>query len=361
MNRVLLIALLFAGVAAAQNENVVLVTADGLRWQDLFRGMDPELAFREDAGMKDADDLRRRLGGKTAEERRKKLMPFLWTTVAEQGVFLGNRDKGSKVYVRNRHRFSYPGYSEILVGRPQDDAIDSNDLRPNPSPTVLQIARRELDLERNDVALFASWHVFSGIGSSRADEVLINAGRAGVDLPAASSRLDDLNRAQFDALTPFGLVRHDYFTFELALETMQLLRPRLLYIALDETDDWAHNGRYDRTLEMIAYLDRGLERLWKAFQADPFYRGKTTLIVTTDHGRGDTPADWGKHGAKVDGAEAIWIAALGPHVEPLGETGEDAPVHTQSDIAPTILRLLGVEPEKLGPGVGEPIELITGR
>ena len=358
--RLILVLAAFCAAASAQTENVVLVTADGLRWQDLFRGIDPQVANSDDVGMKDADALRNRLKGDSTEERRAKLMPFFWSVIAEKGLILGSRDRDSEVNVRNRHRFSYPGYSEILVGRPQDDVIDSNDLRPNPSPTVLEITRRELDLERTEVALFSSWHVFSGIGASRSGEVFINAGRAGLDLPLADSRLDELNRAQFDALTGWGRVRHDYFTFELALEYLRRVRPRLLYIALDETDDWAHSKRYDRTLQMIQFFDRSLERLWETVQSDPFYRGKTTLIVTTDHGRGDTPDDWNSHGAKVAGAEAIWIAAMGPETKPRGEVG-DTQTYTQSDIAPTILTLLGVDPATLGPGVGEPIPLITGQ
>ena len=32
-------------------------------------------------------------------------------------------------------------------------------------------------------------------------------------------------------------------------------QPRVLYLALGETDDWAHDGRYDRVLETYARTD----------------------------------------------------------------------------------------------------------
>ena len=35
-----------------------------------------------------------------------------------------------------------------------------------------------------------------------------------------------------------------------------------------------------------------LADLWTTLEAHPAYGGKTTLIVTTDHGRGLTPTDW---------------------------------------------------------------------
>lgn len=341
-----------------QTENVVLVTADGLRWQEVFAGMDPLLREHKDAGMDKAPEVRDRFDAASPRERRRKLMPFFWTTLSRQGVLLGNRKIGSRAEVRNGHRFSYPGYSEILTGRPQDETIDSNDNRPNPSPTVLEILKRELDLPREQVALFGSWEVFSGIGAQQPDAVLINAGYSALGQTDLSQRLQRLNREQFSLLTPWRTVRHDYSTFEMALEYTKTVKPRVLYAALGETDDWAHSRRYDRTLEMAYYFDQAVERLWNAIESDPHYRGSTTLILTTDHGRGSTPDDWHSHGAKVTGAEAIWIAAIGPDTPPLGEL-ESTLLVTQSDIAPTMLELMGVSPDTLGPAAGKPIRFIA--
>lgn len=346
--------------AQRKTENVILVTTDGLRWQDLFRGMDPILESRKDASMDKADDIRNRFDGAGPEERRRKLMPFVWETIAKEGVLLGNRDKGSKVSLRNKRLFSYPGYAELMTGRPQDDVITSNDLRPSPAKTVLEVVKDELNLKKKEVALFGSWHVFRGIGASRSDSVVLNAGRQAFDFPGSSERLEELGQAQFAALTPWGETRHDYLTFEIALEYMRLNQPRMLYIAFDETDDWAHANRYDRTLQMANYVDSALVKLWRFVESDSFYRGKTTLIVGTDHGRGSKPGDWDGHGEKIPEAEAIWIAAIGPDTMARGEAANTSSF-TQSDIAPTILELLGIAPAKLGEGIGQPIPLITGR
>ena len=89
-------------------------------------------------------------------------------------------------------------------------------------------------------------------------------------------------------------------------------RPRVLYLMLGETDDWSHDGRYDRVLQTLALTDAWFKELWTWLQSQDDYRDKTTILITTDHGRGNTPADWGTHGAKIEGAQYTWLAAIGP-------------------------------------------------
>ncbi|MCC6391942.1 MAG: phosphoglyceromutase, partial [Bryobacterales bacterium] len=82
-----LFCLLLPLIAAGQQKtrNIILVTADGLRWQELFGGMDPLLENEKSAGMEEADEPRARLSAATREERRRKLMPFFWSTLAPAG------------------------------------------------------------------------------------------------------------------------------------------------------------------------------------------------------------------------------------------------------------------------------------
>jgi hypothetical protein len=70
----------------------------------------------------------------------------------------------------------------------------------------------------------------------------------------------------------------------------------------------------------------------------PEYRGTTTFIITTDHGRGND-AKWTDHGEKVEGAEDIWIGVLGPDTPARGVAS--AGRLTQSQIAATVAALLG--------------------
>ena len=95
-----------------------------------------------------------------------------------------------------------------------------------------------------------------------------------------------------------------------------------------------------------------LRELWLAIQADPILRNRTALVVTTDHGRGRTGSDWTSHGKDVAGAEHIWLFSVGAGIAPRGVV-RDVPT-TQSQVGPTILALLGLDPRDLGPGTARP-------
>jgi hypothetical protein len=346
-----------ACVAAPRDtRNIILITADGLRWQDLFGGMDPMLKDQKSAGMEGAAALKAKLWRATPEERRNALMPFFWTTLAPKGVVLGNVKKESSVRVTNAYRVSYPGYSEILTGRAQDEAIRGNDAVQNPTPTVLEFLRRKLGLSSSQVVLFGSWEMFHLIGEHQPGSMVINAGYRDYDGPHASARMHELSALQFEMLTPWTEERHDYITFEMALEYLRSAKPRVLHIAFDETDDWAHDKRYNRVLDAITYFDNCLRKLWQTIGDLPEYRGKTTLVVTSDHGRGGTLADWHSHGKDVPGADQIWMAIVGPDTPARGEVENSVEVF-QRDIAPTILDLMGIDYHEYSGVLGKPIEL----
>jgi hypothetical protein len=305
--------------------------------------MDPLLGTEKAAGMgPGSDDLRSRLWKPTPEERRSALLPFFWNTLVPRGVLLGNLNRGCSIEVSNRYRVSYPGYSEILTGRAQDDVIKGNDPIQNPTPSFLQFLKKRSKLTREQVAVFASWNVFHSIAESRPGDIFINAGYEASSLPKNSAKVALLNQLQSEARFVDLTSRHDAFTFGLAMEYLDTVRPEHLLISFDETDDWAHNKRYDQVLESLQYFDRALQTLWSFIQNSPKYRDRTTLVVTTDHGRGSTVADWSDHGPKVPGDEQIWAAFIGPDTPARGELS-NRPVHYQRDIAPTILALLGIQ------------------
>ncbi len=329
--------------AVRKSRHVILFTSDGVRWQDLFTGMDPLLMNEKAAGMRDADaaDLRNRLSKPTPEERRSALMPFFWKTLVPRGVLFGNLNRGCSMQVSNRYRVSYPGYSEILTGRAQDDAIKGNDPVQNPTPSFLQFLKQQSRLAPEQVAVFASWKVFHAIAESRPGDIFVNAGYETCAVTGKSARVKLLNQLQPEARFVDLTSRHDAFTFGLAMEYLHAVHPQHLFISFDETDDWAHEKRYDQVLESLRYFDRALEELWNYIQSSSKYRDRTTLVITTDHGRGGTLNDWTSHNAKVPGAEQIWAAFIGPDTPARGELS-DTPIHYQRDIAPTILALLGL-------------------
>ena len=334
--------------------NVVLVTLDGLRTQELFGGMDATIAENEKkSGIYDLERARQRYWRDTPEERRLALLPFFWGTLAPRGIVLGNTEKGSHVTMRNPLLFSGPGYQEILTGQYQPDVV-SNDLIRYPHQTVLEFVQRELGLAKTQVATFGSWEGFGYLSSSREGAFFTNTGYEKVPPAIATPRMALLSDLQFQVMALWETGRSDAITFGLALEYLKKQRPRLLYIALGEPDDWAHARRYDRLLDYLHVADGYLRELWQTLQASEGYRGRTSLIVLTDHGRGVRPSDWVEHDENVAGSEDIWIAIAGPDTPARGELGPYPTVY-QADVAATLLRLLGLDDRKFNPDAGPPI------
>jgi len=352
-----LVSATMASAQAPRARNVVLVTLDGARWQEIFTGLNESLLRATTAKETDITTLPvyKQFSGPGPRERRERLMPFLWGTLAvNQGFIAGNRTNGSLVSVTNRHWFSYPGYSEILTGQAHDAEIKSNDAIRNPFPSVFQFVQRRLMLQPAQIATFASWGVFNEIVESERGATTVNAGQAAYE--SSSPQIQALSALQRETPTAWGNTRRDAYTFHFAMDYLKRVHPRLLYIAFDETDDWAHEGHYDLVLEMLHQTDGYLKELWDALQADPQYRGTTTLIVTTDHGRGRTADDWRRHGKEVQGADEIWMAIASPDGARRGEWRDHPPLF-QNQIAATIAATFGLKYGEQNPQAGQPIAL----
>lgn len=338
-------------------QNVILITLDGVRTAEMFEGLDLGVlqSTLKDGQTFTAAPSYRKFWAPSAEERRRKLMPFFWMLMDTAGSIAGNTKLGSTVQLRNRHWFSYPGYAEILTGEPHDDDIKSNEPVRTPFATVLEVLRERLELKPAQVATFAGWDVFNQIVEHEEGSTFVNAGIETAETVLADGAL--LDQLQHEVRTPWPGIRFDAFTFRLAMAYLQKERPRIMYLALDETDDWAHDGKYEQVLDALAQTDRYLETLWKWLQNDAQYRGRTHLLITTDHGRGRTPADWRNHGADVAGSNETWIAMISPRMTERGEW-RDAPPMTTSQAAATIASWMGVDWNAEYPLAGRPI---TGR
>ncbi|MEW5976821.1 MAG: alkaline phosphatase family protein [Acidobacteriota bacterium] len=337
-----------------KTRNLVLITLDGVRTQEIFGGLDRAiLESTVPKGQVEKTRSYQKYWAATAEERRQKLMPFFWGVwMKEFGSIAGNRALGSTIQVANGHRFSYPGYSEILTGEAHDDVINSNDNRQNPFPTVLEFLRERLGLASPQVAAFASWETLNWIAEHAPGSITINAGFEPYSNPA--SNIEELSRLQFETLTPWSTVRHDLYTFRFAMAHLETHRPRVLYISLGETDDWAHDGNYANVLEALHQSDLRLQHLWEFLKQHKQYDGQTTILLTVDHGRGNHVKDWRNHGKDVEGAQYIWLAVISPDVDTRGEWKASGTIY-QNQIAATLCRFLGLDYTEGRPNAGKPI------
>jgi hypothetical protein len=332
-----------------KTENVFLITLDGMRWQEVFTGAEEQLISKEAGGVSDTNRLRSEFWRKSAEERREILLPFFWKTIAREGQLFGNQKLGSVARVTNGKNFTYPGFNEILAGF-ADERITENAKKANENKTVLEWLNQKPGFAGRVVA-FANWDVFPYI---------LNATRAGIPIWTGydEDTLRDVSdamkqvRAMAKNITPlWDGMNFDVFFHHASLEYIRAKKPRVGWIAYSETDEWAHEGRYDLYLHAAHRIDSYIADLWKAVQSMAEYRGKTTFILTTDHGRGSGLSDWKDHGERVKGAESIWIAVLGPDTSALGERRDNTV--GQNQIAATIAKFLGEDYETATPRAGK--------
>jgi hypothetical protein len=340
--RLLLLSLAIVPQLFAQNhktQNVVIVTLDGFRWQELYRGADSALINSKDTENK--TEIRKKYWAQTTNERRRLLMPFFWSTLVTEGQLYGDRDTGNFDEVANKYHFSYPGYNEIFTGFP-DVRVNSNNPVLNPNTNVLEYLNKQRGFE-NKVAVFASWEVFPAIFNVQRSGLKVNAGYTDFENKTNDERLKYLNEIQHQAPQYLGDTRIDFMTYEFGKEYLKQYKPRVLYLAFDETDDMAHAGNYKMYLSQAHQEDAFLQELWQYLQTDPTYKNKTTLIITCDHGRGDLPLDnWRSHGSWIKNSEQTWVAVIGP------DTPADGIIKTPTttyhkQLAQSIAKFLGFD------------------
>jgi hypothetical protein len=278
---------------AGRRGNVVLLTLDGVRWQDFFRRGD-DAAF-----------------------------PSFWAKYAAEATIFGDPQTGERFEVTTPALLSLPAYQEMMTGH-QVPCGSTQCGRVGDETLIDELVREGLG---GQVAVVASWGSIAWATSSK-EYAFVDAGfREG------------------DARPPWGFARFDRSTWARALEALSA-RPRFLWISLNDADEWAHRGSQDSYLRTLHRYDRWFDELVTRIRSLDDYGENTTLIVTTDHGRG-AGGDWTSHGAGYPMAKQAFAFALGPG------TGR---ARAQCDaghraLRPTIEALLGLREAAPLPGV----------
>lgn len=294
--------------------HLVLVTIDGVRAEDIF-----------------AADARTRL-------------PNLYRLI-DHGVALGS--PSALMRASGPRYVSLPGYREILTGRRGADCSD-NDCPALHEPTLLDELRLRGGLDGGEIVTIASWEIIERAASAAPSAITLSTGRHG---GASRSRLaeDSVLRQRLDEgarARPFpghGDYRPDAFTTALALALVAARQPRVLWLALGDTDEWAHRGDRARYLDALAAADLAIGALAAAAPPD------TIFIVTGDHGRS---ANFRDHGDSLESAASFLVAAGG--AVPVRGVVASAPEHHLADVAPSLRALLHLGRD-LSPRAGAPI------
>lgn len=346
------IILLITIICSAQSsvQNVFIITTDGYRWQELFNGADSALINNPEYVL-DTSLIKQLYWDDNAEVRRKKLMPFFWSVISNRGQIYGNRELDSKVAVKNIYKISYPGYDEILNGY-ADPFPKLNIPFLNNNVSILEYLNKTYKY-RGKVAAFTSWNLFHYILNDKRNKMILNSGYE--DLIFDSSENTSIINSVQNEINDKGHTRYDLLTFLSAKEFIHKNHPHVVFIGLGETDEQAHQNKYDEYLKAANQFDRMVEELWYYVQTDPFYRNNTTFIITTDHGRGSKPSKWHTHNFLTKGSGQVWLAMLGKGIAPLGEIKEGKTIY-QQQLAATIAGLLN-EPYQPHHPVASPISL----
>src|SRR5262249_37128868 len=139
---------------------------------------------------------------------------------------------------------------------------------------------------KDRVAAFCTWDVFPFIFRASQNGLRVHSGWRPIDGPKLSERERHANDMMANLPRYWPDNTFDAFIMVAAREPLWRDNPRVLYVGRGETDEGGHARRYDLYLDSANKADRFIADLWKTMQAMPEYKDKTSLVLTTDHGRG---------------------------------------------------------------------------
>jgi len=289
--------------------NVILVMLDGVRWQ--------EMAPRQNGAP---------------------IFSYLHSTLSgDTRLFLNDR-------VANPYRVSLPAYQSIFAGSVQNCA--HNGCGRVSTETFPERLVRELKLHPKKVATLASWNRIACAVESKARTTFVNAGNQPVfDGPMdAEQRDNNLLQAdkQWESESYRRAGRLDEHTYRHAMAYLRRHRPNFMFLSFVDADFYGHQQNYPGYMEALRRYDRWIEELFAALNEMGEYGRKTAVIITTDHGRGATPATWGEHGVKIPESARIWTYVRLPANGAFRLA--NAQRHSHVDLRPTIELLLGMKP-----------------
>jgi hypothetical protein len=290
-------------IYSQEQENLILVTLDGVRWQEIFYGIDPNIIIKLEKTTNKIHGIDH-YAEDSINSSRQNLCPFIWHKLNKFCQISGNRVHNNRCDVKNNYWFSYPGYNEMLTGK-NDPKINSNAKVYNKNKTILEKLNQQ-EFYKNQIAVFSSWEVFPYILNNKRSGLMINSGNNDTynKMTGTSPLAPTVNN---DSKIPRKDYRPDKTTYELAKSYLQTYKPKILFLALNDTDEFAHQGKYDEYLHSIHRADSILKDLWETIGTMDEYNNKTALIITTDHGRGyNFSGSWRNHGRSISGSDHIW-------------------------------------------------------
>jgi len=139
--------------------------------------------------------------------------------------------------------------------------------------------------------------------------------------------------------------REDAVTIANFKEVIKKDKPNVVVINLKDVDSYGHANKWNEYIQAIKTTDQSIKDIWDFLQSQPEYKGKTTLMVSNDHGRhSDGIKDsFVNHGDACIGCRHIEFFAMGPDFKKNAVIATGS--YEQIDVANTMAELLGVKLE----------------
>lgn len=307
MLRRLFLALLFSfylPVTLAAS-NVIYITLDGVRWQDVYQTKD--------------------------------YFPKLWGKHAKRLVFYGKPHSNTTMEVASIP-ISLPSYQSQTTGKIQ--LCENNQCGRVKEKTLPEYLIEDRHFGKQDVVIFSSWTPIGDAVESKPGTTYCNNGNIPVTDPIThkpDTIMAELNYKQKNHLPELPLDRFDIYTVPQALHYFEKYQPKFMWLSLGDADEDAHANNLQKYYKQLGFYDNALDKLFTTLKA--MHKDKDTLvIVTTDHGRGNGK-NWNFHGPKYPESKRTFAFVMNGELVPVKKDGNITHYSTLS-IRPTIEKAL---------------------
>jgi len=199
----------------------------------------------------------------------------------------------SKFY-NNVYTATCPGHGAICTGVYEN--INNTGMQYPENPSIFQYWRKTFNRPNNEAWVIATKDKLEVLSDC------VNPDWKGSYRPSTDCGVNGL----------FTGYREDSVTFK-KLKLILTNNPvRLAIVNFKQPDASGHLADYEAYLQGIVDTDHYVNELWDLVQHNPFYKDKTTLIVTNDHGRHTTGHLDGfvSHGDLCEGCKHVELFCL---------------------------------------------------
>ena len=237
-------------------------------------------------------------------------------TLLSEGVFFPN-------FINSGDTRTIPGHAALTTGVYED--LDNWGADTPANPSFFQCWAKEFGANPNQSWIIASKDKLAMLGNCTRKKW------AGEFLPSMHCGVNGqgyLSGYQDDSLT-----------VQQGLVILGTHHPKLTLFNLREPDFSGHGGNWNEYLIGLQKSDAYVRQIIDFINSDPIYAGKTTIFITSDHGRhlNGVAEGFSGHGDNCDGCRRIGLLAIGPDFKP-GRVVETE--YNQTDLPATIARML---------------------